>query len=221
KLVDTYNELLATLNGKLTETRYKDYLPLTDTQKADLNMTDSETLMWTAKAQSGLLRNDSTITALVTAMRNAISYPVNGAKGIYNTAASIGITTGAYQEGGKLYLDTTRLTNALTADPGVLNELFSLDDGDTQKGIATRMYEGLASMMTRIESIAGTPATATADLKSSLALTITSYTDRITQATTRFSTLQTQYYTRFNAMEVALQSLSAQSSWISSLFVTE
>ncbi|MDR3271117.1 MAG: flagellar filament capping protein FliD [Peptococcaceae bacterium] len=212
-LVDSYNKVLESINSKIAETRYKDYLPLTDTQKA--GMKDTEILLWTAKAQSGLLRNNSTLTALVSSMRNALSNSVSGISGIYTSASTIGITTGSYSEGGKLYLDTAKLTAALEADPDALMNLFA-----GANGIATRLYDGIDSSLKKLSTLAGTTANESYDTESSLAKTISRYNLQISNETLRFDSLQSMYYTRFNAMEVAIQSLSQQSNWLSSLYTT-
>lgn len=230
--VDSYNKILAEVNGKLSEPRYTDYPPLTTTQKAA--MKDSDITLWNAKAQSGMLHNDSTLTSLVDTMRSSISNPVsgiaatnvNGTSVTYNSAASIGITTGSYTEGGKLYLNTATLRTALQANPNVLNQLFGTSGTTTvngvtttntaSEGIAGRLSDSIKNTTSQLTQIAGTTASAAYDSSSNLALQIAAYTTQITDATATFNTMQSHYYTQYNAMEVALQSLSSQASWLSS-----
>lgn len=223
-LVDSYNKILAEVNGKLNETRYTDYPPLTDAQKA--SMKDSDITLWNAKAQSGMLHNDATLTSLVNTLRNAFSNPVSGITGTYNSAASIGITTGDYTEGGKLYLDTNKLRTALQANPNVLNQLFGASGTTTtngvtitnsqSQGIAGRLYDGIKKTMDQLATIAGTTINAQYDTTSNLAQEITDYNRQISDASDTFNTMQSAYYKQYNAMEVAIQQLSAQSSWLSS-----
>ena len=223
-LVDSYNKILDELNTKVKETRYTDYPPLTDAQKA--SMKDTDITAWNAKAQSGMLHNDNTLSTLVSTLRNAISSPVSGITGSYNSAASIGITTGDYTEGGKLHLDTDKLKAALTASPTVLNQLFGATGTTTvagvtttnsqNEGIAGRLYDGIKTAMDKLNTIAGTTTSAQYDASSNMAKSIISYNKQITDATAKFTSMQKAYYTQYNAMEVALQSLTSQSSWISS-----
>lgn len=223
-LVDSYNKILAEVNGKVNETRYTDYPPLTDAQKAA--MKDSDITAWNAKAQSGMLHNDSTLTSLVNTMRNAFSSPVNGITGTYNNASSIGITTGDYTEGGKLYLNTDKLRTALNANPNILNQLFGASGTTTingktttdskSQGIAGRLYDGIKNTMDQLNQIAGTTANAQYDSSSNYAKKIIAYNTQISNATTTFNTMQAAYYKQYNAMEVALSKLSSQSSWLSS-----
>ena len=226
-LVDSYNKILAEVNGKVKETRYKDYPPLTDAQKAA--MKESEITDWNVKAESGMLHNDNTLTNLVNTMRNAFSSSVTGITGKYNSGASIGITTGDYTEGGKLYLDTNKLKTALNANPVVLNQLFGTTgatilgtttiDSKTQ-GIAGRLYDSINNTMTQLKTMAGTTAKTQFDTTSNVAQHIVTYNKQITDGTTRFNAIQKAYYTQYNAMELALQQLSSQSSWITSQLST-
>ncbi|MFZ3101263.1 MAG: flagellar filament capping protein FliD [Desulfitobacteriaceae bacterium] len=222
-LVDSYNKILAEINGKVNETRYTDYPPLTDAQKAA--MKDSDITLWNTKAQSGMLHNDSTLTSLVNTMRNALSNPVTGIIGTYNSAASIGITTGDYTEGGKLYLNMDKLRTALQTNPNVLNQLFGASGTTTTNGITTtdiksqgiagRLYDGIKTTMDKLTQIAGATMNAQFDTKSNFAKKIIVYNKQIHDAADKFNTIQSAYYKQFNAMELALQKLSAQSSWLS------
>jgi flagellar hook-associated protein 2 len=224
-LVDSYNKIIESLNSKLKETRYKDFPPLTDAQKAE--MKESEITAWEAKAKSGMLHNDPTVTRLVNAMRNAFSSPVSGTSGIYNTASVIGITTGKnYLEGGKLYFDPDKLRTALESNPGVLTELFGAAgttnpdgtiDSKTQ-GIAGRLYDALNTTMTQLNTIASTTANAAYDTSSNYAKRISDFNKMISKAADRFDVMQAAYYKQFNAMEVALQRLNTQSGWLLSQF---
>ncbi|SHH67025.1 flagellar filament capping protein FliD [Desulfosporosinus lacus] len=229
-LVDSYNKILDELNGMVDETRYKDYTPLTDAQKAD--MTDSDITAWEAKAKSGMLHNDDSLTSLIRSMRNAFSNQVSGisasydkvtGKNItYNSGSSIGITTGDYAEGGKLHLNADKLKAALANNPDVLNELFGAagttkSDGtiDTQsQGIVGRLYDTLEKTKDQLDEIAGTTANAQYDTESYYAKRIKETEKQLLSAEDRFDIMEAAYYTKYNAMEVALQKLNSQSTWL-------
>lgn len=225
-LVDSYNKILAQVNGKVNETRYKDYLPLADAQKAA--MKDSDITAWEAKAKSGMLHNDPTLTSLVNTMRNAFSSPVTSITSTYKSASTIAITTGNYTEGGKLYLDTDKLRTAINADPNVLSQLFGTSgttnsDGTidfNSQGIAGRLYDGIKNTMDQLVQKAGTTSNAQYDTNSDYAKRITAYTTQINKEADRFDTIQAAYYKQYNAMETALSSLNSQSSWLSSMLGT-
>jgi len=218
-LVDSYNKILADINGKMNETRYKDFPPLTDAQKSV--MKEADITAWELKAKSGMLHNDSTLASLVNSMRSAFSNPVTGSTPPYNTGSSIGITTGAYTEGGKLTLDTDKLRTALQANPDVLNQLFGSTGTDfNSQGIAGRLYDGIKTKMDQVAQIAGTTGGAQYDIKSNFAKKIAAYNLQISSQADRFDVVQKAYYKKFNAMEVALKQLSSQSSWLNSFGTT-
>lgn len=227
--VDSYNKILAEVNGKLSETRYTDYPPLTDTQKTA--MKDADITAWNTKAQSGMLYNDNTLKTLVNNMRSALSNPISGITGNYKSASSIGITTSGYTEDGKLHLDTTKLTAALKADPNVLQKIFGTagtttttngvtTTDTTTQGIAGRLYDGINTSLTQLKKIAGTTANSQTDVSSNVAKSIVSYNTQITNEAARFTMIQKAYYTQYNAMEVALSKLSSQGSWLTSQMST-
>ncbi len=215
--VESYNKMLETVNKAVKETRYKDYAPLTTAQRAELSETEAK--LWDEKAKSGMLYNDPTLRSLVDSIRGDVSTPVSGLSGKYNSAASMGITTGGYTEGGKLYVDETKLRSALTADPNAANKLFGTDGAtDSQDGIAVRMYDTLKAAMDKIVSEGGVSAGVSDDTKSVLAKQINQYTKDMKALNNRLEDMEDRYYSQFSAMETALTKIASQSSWLSQAF---
>ena len=134
EFVNVYNELVGELNGLLREEVHRDYQPLTEEQKAALS--DKEIELWEQKAKSGLLRSDSMLSSVLSEMRLALGAAVE-VDGRSVTLKDIGITTGAWYEYGRLYLDEDKLREALTKDPDAVRGLFT-QRGETNKetGIA-------------------------------------------------------------------------------------
>lgn len=124
--VDAYNTLIDTLNTAVDENADSDYPPLTDDEKAD--MTDDEIAAWETKAKVGLLENDSTLESILSDMRTAL---IDSVSGMTTSLASIGITSGTYDEKGTLYIDEDTLTSAIASDPEAVMNLF------TQQAIST------------------------------------------------------------------------------------
>jgi len=211
--VEAYNSMLDKINKKVNETKYSDYLPLTDAEKKE--MKDTQITAWEEKAKSGLLRHDSILQSLVSSMRNNFSMPVAGLSGKYTSASAIGITTGSYTEGGKLYLDEAKLKAALEDDPDIVNKIFGTDsDSSNGDGIAVRLYDTLKSTMDRIYTVAGATSSVSSDTKSSLAIQINNYTKRMADMNTRLADIEARYYKQFDALETALNRLNNQSSWL-------
>ena len=214
KFVESYNAMLSKVNTAADETRYKDFLPLSDAQKAE--MKEADITAWDLKAKSGMLRNDPTLRSLVDGVRSNVSTPVSGISGSYTTASSIGISTLDYSEGGKLYLDENKLRTALTADPEAVSKLFGATGSTSSaQGIAVRMYDTLKTAMDKIVTEAGITAGVSGDTKSSLAKQINTYTTDMYNLNNRLADIEDRYYKQFDAMEVALTKLQNQSSWLS------
>ncbi|WP_019851150.1 flagellar filament capping protein FliD [Desulfitobacterium sp. PCE1] len=216
--IEQYNSLLETINKELNEAKYKSYMPLTNEMKGALG--DSQITQWEDMARSGLLRNDSTLQSLIYRLRNDIASPISGIAGKYNSLSSIGVTTGKdYLEGGKLYLDETKLKEALEADPDIVNKLFgsSGEDRSTQ-GVAVRLYDSLKSAMDNIKETAGVTSTIKGDTESTLAKQIRDYEDSLDRMNDRLAQMEERYYKQFNAMELALSKLSQQSNWLANMF---
>ncbi len=80
EFINSYNEIIATLNGKLNEKRatsgdYEYYLPLTDEQRETLS--DDQIKSWEAKAKQGILRRDTLLTGALNEMRTSFSKVVS------------------------------------------------------------------------------------------------------------------------------------------------
>lgn len=211
--IESYNTMLGTINTELSETRYKDFMPLTSDQKAE--MKDDDITAWETKAKSGLFRNDPILSELSYSMRDNLSSQIAGLTGTYTTASSIGITTGGYLEKGKLYLDEDKLRKALEADPQIVQKMFGTDGGTTSaNGIAVRLYDTLKIALDKIKVESGTTASATSDYTSSLGKKINDYETRMSVMETRLTALEESYYSKFSKMETALTKLNSQSSWL-------
>jgi flagellar hook-associated protein 2 len=224
--VDTYNAFITTINNELKEDRDRNYMPLTDDQKSD--MKESDITSYTNKAKSGMLRNDPTISSMLTSLRLSVSSSVQGLAGKYTSASSIGIETGKYIDsdgninsesgnGGKLYVNVDErhgLREALEADPDVVYKIFG-GTGDTadSTGVANRLFDQLYNTRDQLRTVSGTPNTV--DSQSVLAKRLTDYNERLDAMNDQLQMMQDRYYRQFDAMETAISRMNQQSSWLS------
>ncbi|MCE5286511.1 MAG: flagellar filament capping protein FliD [Pelosinus sp.] len=227
--VSAYNTMLSSINTKVDEKYDSNYLPLTDDQKSA--MKDDDISLWTTKAKTGLLHNDSTLKDLANSMRDAFSSSVSGIDGKYKSASSIGITTSSdYTEEGKLYVDEDALRKALQDDPDAVYKIFGTTDSSTsttstssssfnssKNGIAVRLSNYLKIAADSIKSQAGTTAATTGDVSSVLGKQYKDYTTQITDMYTRLQNIEKGYYNTYSKMETALSKLNSQTSQLSSL----
>ncbi len=118
--VDKYNEVITTINKKFEEDYDRDYLPLTSEQKEA--MSEDDIKKWDEKAKSGLLKGDRLLSNISQAMRKAL---IDNVEGVTSSLSSMGITTGNYQNKGKLVIDETKLKAAIKNDPDAITNLFT------------------------------------------------------------------------------------------------
>jgi flagellar hook-associated protein 2 len=218
KFVETYNDALSKILGKVNEPYYRNYQPLTDDQREQLS--DNQEEQWEEKSKSGLLRNDSLLRGILDKMRIDISTPVNG-DGMnykYTQISSIGITSTAnYLEGGKLEIDEKKLRDALADDPTSVEKLFTtLGNTNSTNGIADRLYDSIDAAMNQIKVKAGS--TYSTNETFSIGKNLNRINSDILTFEDRLKQTEDRYWRQFSAMEEAINRSNSQSASLMSLF---
>ncbi|WP_162523568.1 flagellar filament capping protein FliD [Calorimonas adulescens] len=206
-ILNKYNTVIADINSKLSEERYSDYLPLTDDQREQL--TDKQQEQWEEKARSGLLKNDPMLSKILTSMRNAI-YTKVGSDPAYDSLADIGVTTGLWYENGKLYIDDSKLRDAIENNPDAVINLM--------QGVMSKMNDVIDNGLDSIKQYAGDYLGITLYDQSSLSRQIRDMNDRISEMEDRLSEIEDRYYREFTQMEEMISQMNAQSAWLSQQF---
>ncbi|MEC1664820.1 flagellar hook-associated protein 2 [Bacillus halotolerans] len=218
EFVDKYNELVDSLNEKIQEEKYRDYTPLTSEQKEA--MSDKEVELWEKKAKSGLLRNDSSISTGTNQMRTDFYTQVN-ADGKTYQLTEFGITTSsAYQLRGHLEINEDKLKAKIQEDPQSVAALFTNGTNSSaysDKGIMKRIGDTLKSTVKSIEAKAGNSTMGTNDY--SIGKNLNTISTDITKMQDRLNTIENRYYTKFSAMDSAIQKMNEQASYLSQLLV--
>jgi flagellar hook-associated protein 2 len=220
EFVNKYNETIDLLNNEYYEKRYRDYQPLTDTMRESLS--DKQEEQWEEKARSGLLRFDSLLGISLNKFRSSLGSTVDNVSSTegYNNLSKIGITTGSYQEHGKLVIDESKLKEAIQKDPdGVMNLFTKSGDTYDEKGLAGRLYDDVTNAINSIITKAGSSDNLADD--SLLSKQIRNVNKRITTMEDHLEEMENRYYKKFSAMEEALSKLSQQSSWLTQMFSSE
>ncbi|WP_394121086.1 flagellar filament capping protein FliD [Planococcus donghaensis] len=208
--VDKYNETIETLQKQLVEKRYPDFQPLSDEQKKDLTETEIE--LWEEKARSGLLRNDPVLKSAMQDLRRAFMDEVESiADGNLKHLSQIGINTGSYTEGGKLFIDEKKLSEALTNKPDEVMALFTTRNaaGD---GVGARVYDALGAVVKNLSAKAGSSQGSVDN--STLSKKIKQMNDEISRWQDRLTRVEDRYWKQFTAMEKALSQMNSQSTWM-------
>lgn len=207
--VDTYNDLLSTLNKKVSEQKYRGFPPLTADQKKE--MKEDEIKQWEEKAKSGLLKNDTILSAAVSSMRTVISSKLGD-------LSSVGITTGQYYENGKLQINEEKLKAALTTNPDKVLNIFTGSSADiNSKPVFSELRSKLDTTLDMLVKKVGTSkfdtnATMTLKSDSIMEKQLKEYNSSITEMTKQLADAEDRYYRQFSAMEKAMTKYQSQSS---------
>ncbi|MGI6175382.1 MAG: flagellar filament capping protein FliD [Christensenellales bacterium] len=212
--VDAYNELVSGLQSLLNEKVNRSYAPLTEEERASLS--DAEIENWEKEAKSGLLRNDTYVSSLLSSLRGAFYDVVESAN---KSAADVGLKTSSnFQDildgAGKIELDRYALRQALENDPDAVTNLFmassSAQDPATvyrESGLMTRLYDAM-TVCTKSINEQALPANTRS---------LNTAKDRLAELQDWIYTREERYWSQFTAMEAALSSLNSQTSWISAM----
>ncbi len=229
--VAKYNEVISTINDKISEERYFDYKPLTEAQKDEMSETEIE--RWEEKAKSGILRSDSMLQSITSDMRRALYDTVEG---VGLNLYDIGIKTSSfYQDKGKLVIDEEKLKSALTDNLSEIAQLFTKESDIrysdssnrsqrySEQGLAHRLHDIIEDniRITRdsdgykgsLLEKAGIEGDVT-EFNNILSEELKDYDDRINDLLKDLADKEDYYYLMFARMEQSISQMNSQSSWL-------
>ncbi|MFD0590665.1 flagellar filament capping protein FliD [Paenibacillus sp. GCM10027627] len=210
-----YNTLIGSVNTELSEASNRSYKPLSSAEKKE--MTEDEVKKWEEKARSGTLRNEASLSQMMSDFRIAATSLIAGITDSNGNKMSIGITTGSYTEKGKLVLDEAKLRKALEENASAVTDLFT----NSSTGAFQQMTKSSMTALKELAEKAGT-SLANTDLNytlsedSVLGRSLREMNNRERAMLDRLNRIETQYYKRFTAMESAINRYNSQSSSLSS-----
>ena len=234
--IDKYNELIDSVNTTLSDKYDRSYQPLTSDQRDA--MSEDDIKKWEEKAKTGLLKNDPILQNMISSMRLALFEKVDG---VDIDLKMVGITTGSWQEKGKLHIDETTLKKAIRENPDAVMSLFSKSSTSTygnvdltaeqrtqrhkEEGLFQRISDILDDNIRTNRALDGTKglllekAGITNDASQYTNLLykeMEDYDKKINSLVDKLTEKQNKYYEKFAAMETALSRMNAQSSWLAS-----
>ena len=215
--VNSYNETMTTVQKKFTETRYRDYQPLTQQQAEEL--TEKQIDQWEEKARSGLLRSDPMLSRISSSMRTTISSPVvlDSSGSEIDRLSAIGITTTPYYNSSELIINEEKLRQSIQDNPDEVMRLFThIDDQDrpNHMGIARRLYDQVNNTMKLISDRAGSGDGLSRVDNSLIGKSVGRIDKEVSRWEARLSQIEEGYWRQFNAMEQAINKLNSQSAWL-------
>jgi len=222
--VNDYNNLMASINTKIYETRDKSYTPLTDDQRKA--MSADQITAWETKAKTGLLRSDDNLENLAASMKSAMS-GIFGSGIISSsklTLEDIGIKPVAdYKElNGTYTIDTDKLTKALQDNFDGVKDLFVKDAASTDvsnSGVIPKLEKVLLDNVKKSDSvfnkIAGDDSGVSA-LTNDLTKQITEMKKKIALMETDLTDREDKLYAKYSKVESALSKMQSQQTSLSS-----
>lgn len=224
EMVDAFNEILELVNTHVKTKPDRDYSPLTDEQKAELNEDQIE--RWEEKAKEGILFADMDLRMMSDNLRSIIN------SGNSTVLSSMGISTSTtYSDNGKLVFDEAKFRTALQTDPEGVKEAFSKavskdENGNTiQGGLMVRIksvMDKYGTMTGATKGIlverAGSIYAPTSVLSNSLQKQMDKIDDYIERLQDKLETETDRYISQFTSLETLISQMNNQSSYLSSMF---
>lgn len=217
-----YNKLVNEMDKLYNAESSKGYEPLTSEEKEALS--ESEVEDWENKIKGSLLRRDSSLSSVISAMTTTMmgSVTVNG-KEMY--LSSFGISTLGYfnseeNERHAYHIDGDPNDSAVSGNTDVLKSMIA-SDPETVKSFFTQLSNNLYnSMTTTMERVQDFKSMYKVYNDQQLDKELSDYETKISEAEEALTAYEDKWYEKFSAMETALAKLSSKQNAISGLFTS-
>ncbi len=215
-----YNELINEMDKLYNADSAKGYEPLTDEEKDA--MSEKEVEKWEEKIKNSILRKDSTLNSVASAMKQVMSQGITMSDGSKMYLSDFGIGTLGYftakdNEKNAYHIDgdpddastmtnTDKLKAMIATDPDTVVEFFS--------SLSKNLYNKIGDMMKKTEY------SSSFTLYDDIAMKdeYNDYKTKISNQEQKITDYEDRYYKKFSAMETALAKLQSKESAISGLF---
>ncbi len=181
------------------------YNSLQDTFSSLTKFTATATNTDTADSTNGALLGDSALRTIQTRLKAAVT-GVSGS-GAVSSLQSIGITTDP--DTGKLEIDSTKLSTALTNNPNAVQTMM-VGDGKTT-GVMTNISNLNSGFL---NTSTGTIANA----QTAVNTTLKSLTEQYNKVNTSINDTIARYKTQFTALDVSIQKLNSTADYLTQQF---
>ena len=215
-----YNELINEMDKLYNADSAKGYEPLTDEEKEA--MSEKEAEKWEEKIKNSILRKDSTLNSVASAMKQVMSQGITMGNGSKMYLSDFGIGTLGYfsakdNEKNAYHIDgdpddastmtnTDKLKAMIATDPDNVVEFFS--------SLSKSLYNKIGDMMKKTEYSSSFTLYDDVAMKDEY----NDYKSKISKQEQKITDYEDRYYKKFSAMETALAKLQSKESAISGLF---
>ena len=214
EFVKEFNSVLKQMNDLYYADTAKGYEPLSDEQKEA--MTDDEVEKWESKIKDSLLRRDTTLGTLTTAMKGALMSQVT-IDGKTCSLASFGIGTSSdYTEKGKLHIYGDEEDELYSSKENKLKSMLQSDPEFVMKGLS-KITQNLYDTMNQKMGSTSISSALTFYNDKEMKTQDKTYKKQIKDWKDKLDDIEKRYYKQFTAMETALSKLQSQSNSLASL----
>ena len=214
----SYNTLMNEMQKLYNADSAKDYEPLTEDEKAE--MSESEIEKWEQKIKDSLLRRDTQLSGIISAMTMSMmkTYDVNGKTYAWSTFGvhTLGTLNAEKNEGYAYHIDGDSEDSYTSGNEEKLRAALA-DDPDTVIEFLKQVTSGLYKAMDDKMKSTAVKSVYTVYNDKEMASEYSDYSSLIKTWTERVTDMEDAYYKKFAAMEKALATLQGNSSSISSL----
>lgn len=218
KFIKGYNELINEMDKLYNADSSKGYEPLTSDEKKE--MSDSEIEDWEKKIKDSLLRRDSTLSDVSSAMEEVMGagYTIGG-KTYYLSSFGIntlGYFTAADNEKHAYHIDGDSDDSSTSGNEDVLKKMIT-NDPSTVMDFFQQLNNSLYTKLTEKMGANSMSSIYKAYNDKQMKEEYDAYTSDIAAQEEKLTALQDKWYQKFSAMETALAKLSSKTSAISGL----
>lgn len=219
-LFTEYNKLVNEMDAMYNADAAKDYEPLTSEEKEAL--TDDEIEEWEKKVKDSLLRRDSSLNTVASAMKQVMleGAEVDG-KRMY--LSDFGINTLGYfgaaeNEKNAYHIDGDKDDSTVSAKDNVLQTMIATDPETVMKFFSKLTNNMHDEMQKKMAAVKDTSSSLTFYNDKLLQKEYDSYTEKIKKQEAKINALMDKWYSKFSKMETAMSKLESKNSSLSSLF---
>ena len=218
KFIKGYNELINEMDSLYNAESSKGYEPLTSEEKEA--MSDKEIEEWEKKIKDSILRRDSTVNEVASAMEEVMAsgFEVNG-KTMYLSDFGIntlGYFSSAENEKHAYHIDGDKDDTSTSANTDVLKGMIASDPETVTtffQNLSNKLYETLTKKMGASSMSSIYKAYNDKQMQSEL----DDYKTKIEEEAERVTEYEDKWYSKFSAMETALAKLNSKTSALSGL----
>ncbi len=213
-----YNKLINEMDKLYNADANKGFDPLLSEEKSA--MSDSEIEEWEGKVKESLLRRDSTLSTVSSAMKTIMLAGVEvGGKKMY--LSDFGINTLGYfnaadNEKSAYHIDGDPDDASTKAEDNILKAMIASDPDTVMKfftGLSNNMHDKLNELMASSTSSSAFTVYNDKDMKEEY----DDYTEKISKQETKVNNLIDKWYKKFSQMETALARLESKNNAVASM----